>query len=198
MTKIRSGWRSSTLKNVFERTMVGFDLRKSSSLNNLFMTSYDDSVRYEEINEKYRTQMSGLNLFQSDPSKIPSLTTPVDARIIAFDLPTELVAYLSLGNVANPRPLPLENVDRGWEFMGFDVVDAITQTSAFYGFDRSPSNLKEIAKKAKLRFNGHGLIEDGETAVRAATFFDGLVREHAPFSPCGVWLKKQVQPGRSD
>lgn len=191
MTNIKSSWQSSTLKNFFERTIVGFDLRKNSSLNNLFMTSYDDSVRYEEINEKYQDQMTGLNLFHIDPSNIPSLMIPVDARIVAFDLPTEFVTCLSNGNVSNPQPLPLVRVNRGWEFMGFDVVDAITQTSAFYGFDRSPSDLKELSEKVRIQFNSHGLIENEETAVRAATFFDGLYWEHAPFSPCGVWLKQE-------
>jgi hypothetical protein len=175
-------------QNLFERTVVGFDLRKSSALNNLFMTSYDDSVRYEEINEKFQAQQSGINLFYIDPSAIPSLTIPVDARIIAFDLPAEFVTYLSSRNVSNPQPLPIINIDNGWEFMGFDVVDAMTQTSVFHGFNLSIS-LEEVMEKYSLRFNNHGLIDDMEVALRVAKFFDGLIPEHTPFVPCGVWLK---------
>ncbi|GHT96241.1 hypothetical protein AGMMS49545_20720 [Betaproteobacteria bacterium] len=180
-------------KHSFERTIVGFDLRKSSSLNNLFMTSYDDSVRYEALNESFQDQQSGLNLFYIDPSAIPSLTLPVDARIIAFDLPSEFVAYLSCRNVSNPQPLPTVDINNGWAFMGFDVVDAITQTSAFHGFDLTTS-LSEIIKKCSLRFNGHGLLDDREATVRSAEFFDDLIPEHAPFMPCGVWLKYPPAP----
>lgn len=189
MTNIRSGWRSSTLKKAFKRTVVGFDLRKSFSLNNLFMTAYDDSVRYEEFNEKYQNQLSGLNLFSVDPANIPLLEIPIDAAVIAFDLPTEFVAYLLNFTVSNPQPLPSVALGTDWQFMGFDVVDAITQTSAFYGFDRSPTDLEEIAKNLKFHFNGNGLIDSEEAALRVTLFFDNLVGEHAPFSPCGIWLK---------
>lgn len=189
MTNIKPGWRSSALKKPFERTIVGFDLRKKSSLNNLFMTSGGDSGQYEEILEKYQDQTNGLNLFPFDPSDIPSFTIPPDARVVAFDLPTEFVTYLSKGNVSNPQPLPQATVDKSWEFMGFDIVDAYTQISAFYGFDRSPSDLREISEKAEFQFNGHGLIDSVEASIKAAAFFDAMAVEHAPFSPCGVWLK---------
>jgi hypothetical protein len=177
-------------KNLFERTIVGFDLRKNSSLNSLFMTSYDQSVRYEEINEQFQDQQSGLNLFYIDPADIPSLEVPGDARIIAFDLPTEVVTYLSNGNVSNPQPLPRVNMGKGWKFMGFDVVDARTQTSAFHGFDLAIS-LSDVMKKYSFRFNSHGLIDDEEVAVKVAKYFDELISEHAPFMPCGVWLKQE-------
>lgn len=173
------------------RVIVGFDLRKNSSLDNLFMTSYDALVRYEEVNEKFQEQQSGLNLFYIDPSGIPSLVMPSDARIIAFDLPTEFVTSLSNRNVSNPQPLPVANIGKDWEFMGFDVVDARTQTSAFHGFDLTIS-LEGILEKYSLRLNSHGLIDEMVGAVNVAKFFDELVPEHAPFTPCGVWLKASV------
>ena len=190
MTSFRSGWRSQTLKSKFERTVVGFDLRKGDSLNSLFMTSYDELVRYEELNEQHQNELTGLNLFNIDPSKIPSLTIPIDGRVVAFDLPTKFVIYLSNGSVSNPQPLPAAWSSKSWEFMGFDVVDAITQTSALHGFDWSLSNLKKITEKLKLQFNSHGLIEDEDAALGAARFFDDFVEKHAPFAPCGIWLKK--------
>lgn len=177
--------------NLFERTIVGFDLRKNSSLNNLFMTSYDETVRYEEINEKYRNQQSGLNLFNIDPSHIPLFTVPVDARIVAFDLPVEFVNFLSSGNVSNPLPLPFIDINHGWKFMGFDVVDANTQTSAFHGFDKATTYVIEAMKKCSFIFNDHGLIDDTEAAARASIFFDSLIPEHTPFLPCGVWLRNE-------
>ena len=189
MTSIGSKWRASRLEPYFNRTIVGFDLRKGSSLNKLFMTSYDDSVRYEDLNEEHRDQMSGINLFYCDPSAQPLFTIPYDARIVAFDLPTTLVSCLLNGQVSVPFPLPSEKLDQDWQFVGFDVVDAITQTSAFYGFDRSTSDLGHLAEIFSIRFNSCGLIDDMEAAVRAATSFDDAIPEHAPFAPCGTWLK---------
>jgi len=191
MNPIRAGWKISTPLNALERTIVGFDLRKSPLLNNLFICSHDDSVRYEELIEKFQDKQSGINLFYIDPSDISSLTVPVDARIIAFDLPTQFVTYLSNGQVSNPQPLPNIRIDNGWRFMGFDVGDVITQISAFYGIDLTDSDLKAMTEKCALCFNAHGLIDDWETASRIAIFLDRLIPEHAPFMPCGVWLKNK-------
>lgn len=170
------------------RTLVGFDIRKSSSLNNLFMTSYDNEVRYEDIYEKFQDYQSGLNLFFDDPLSIPSLRVPQGALIIAFDLPTELVVRLSNGNVSCPQPLPKTNIQNGWSFAGFDVVDPITQTSAFHGFDLSIS-IEKLLKEYSTTLNRHKLLCDKGSAQEMVDVFDELIPEHAPFSHCGIWLR---------
>ncbi len=172
-----------------ERTLVGFDIRKSSSLNNLFMTSYDDTVRYEDIYEKFQDYQSGLNLFFIDPPSIPSLQIPQGALIIAFDLPTDLIVQLSSGNVSNPQPLPKVNIQDGWGFVGFDIVDPITQTSAFHGFDLALS-MEKLMEKHSISFNGHKLLCNVESAQKMVDIFDTLIPEHAPFSHCGIWLRE--------
>jgi hypothetical protein len=172
-----------------ERTVVGFDIRKSSSLNNLFLTSYDDEVRYEDIYEKFHEYRSGLSLFYVDPSSIVSLEMPLGARIIAFDLPTDLVLHLSSGNVSNPQPLPQIDINNGeWEFVGFDVVDPITQTSAFHGFD-PPLPVGKMMEGCSIDFNDHGLLKNIESALKVVEYCNVIVPEHSPFSACGVWLK---------
>lgn len=177
-------------KNLSKRKIVGFDLRRQSSLNRLYLTSYDDSVRYEDINEKYQEQQSGINLFFIDPTDIHSLILPDDARVIAFDLPVQRVVKLINGSVSTPEPLPTVNVDIGWDFMGFDIVDALTQTSVFHGFDITSAHLNEIIEKNSLRFNSHELIDEEDAAIAATGFCNNLMPEHAPFSPCGIWLKQ--------
>jgi hypothetical protein len=172
------------------RTLVGFDIRKSSSLNNLFMTSYDDTVRYEDIYEKFQDYQSGLNLFVVDPLIIPSLRIPSGALIIAFDLPTDVVVRLSNGNVSNPQPLPKDDIQDGWSFAGFDVVDPVTQTSVFHGFDLSFS-IEKLLNENLINLNKHRLLSDMGSAQVIANAFDTLIPEHAPFSPCGIWLKRQ-------
>ncbi len=168
-----------------ERTVIGFDIRKSSSLKNLFMTSYDNDVRYENIYENSREYRSGINLFFVDPSSISSLEFPLGARIIAFDLPTDLVVRLLRGNVSRPQPLPEIDMREGWDFVGFDVVDPMTQTSAIYGFSLRFSK-ENLIEDNHLILNSYGLIEDIRSAEKMAQLFDDLIPEHAPHSPLVV------------
>lgn len=178
------------LDSVFERTVIGFDLRRPTSLDRLFLTSYDEGVRYEEVYDRCQNNLSGINLFPCDPATIPSVSPPEEARVVAFDLPRKFVEYLSVGSVSNPSPLPcVGNSLATWGFMGFDVVDAITQTSALYGVDRNVADLQGICGQFNFHLNSHGLIDSCDTALQMAAFFDDSIAEHAPFAPCGVWLK---------
>jgi hypothetical protein len=180
------------MEKVTKRIVVGFDLRKESSLNNLYMTSYDEHVRYEDIYDELQDCINGLNLFFVEPSTINQLGMPGDARVIAFDLPDELVQCLLHGNVSPPYPLPKIDLKNEWDFIGFDVVDPITQTSAFHGFTPSIP-VERLIGDAELSFNSHGLLDDIEVALKVAIFCSENIPEHAPFSPCGIWLKKTKQ-----
>lgn len=174
-----------------KRTVVGFDIRRGSSLNNLFMTSYDEDTRYEYMYEELHNYQNGLNLFFVDPSDLESLEIPADARIIAFDLPADVVQCLLEGNVSNPQPLPKTDLRNGWDFVGFDVVDPITQTSAFHGFT-PPIPVERLIEDDVISFNNYGLLEDFESALKIANCCSEYIPEHAPFSPCGIWLKQTI------
>jgi len=176
-------------EKVAKRVVVGFDIRKSSSLNNVFMTSYDEDVRYEDIYDELRDYLNGLNLFFTEPSTIEMFDMPFDAQIVAFDFPDDVVQCLLHGNVSTPYPLPETDVQKGWEFAGFDVVDPITQTSAFHGFT-PPIPLEELCGDYAVSFNGFGLVDDFENAVKISSCCSQHIPEHAPFSPCGIWLKQ--------
>lgn len=190
MNKIRTNWQLSGPHDLSARTVVGYDLRRSSSLIKLFLTSFNDSARYEEINERYRDKQSGINLFYEDPADAKLFKIPADARIIAFDLPTEYVIYLSKGNFSSPEPLPKRFVVADWSFVGFDVVDVLTQASAFHDFDLHDSDISNIASACGINLNKIGLIDNQESAIATAAYFDAHIPEHLPFMPCGVWLKK--------
>ncbi len=170
-----------------KRIVVGFDIRKSTSLANVYMTSYDEDTRYEDIYEGLRTYQNGLNLFYVDPFYLmpPEITT--NARVVAFDLPEDVVQSLLEGNVSTPQPLPKANLKNKWDFIGFDVVDPITQTSAFHGFTPSRS-VEQI--DCTVSFNNYGLLDDFGTALKVANYYSDHIPEHAPFTPCGVWLKQ--------
>jgi hypothetical protein len=189
MTHTQKLWNATTLTEQFDRTIVGFDLRRPSSRHKLFMTSYDETVRYEDIYETHAAYLSGINLFSDDPFNIPSLTFLDGAEVVAFDLPTELIKLLLTASVSNPLPLPISGVDPRWQFAGFDVVDSFTQTSAFYGVDRTPLELKVLIQENFFEFNEHGLLPEAKLAIKASKYFDEILKEHAPFSPCGIWLR---------
>lgn len=151
------------------------------------MTSHDEDRRYEEINELHAASLSAMNLFAADPSGMSSLSLPSDSRVIAFDLPVACLAKLSAGNVSAPAPLSMEVLDPGWEFIGFDIVDPYTQTSALGGFGEGARRI--VAGEVPLAVNGFGLVDDFAQASQAAVQCDALLPEHAPFVPAGVWLK---------
>jgi hypothetical protein len=186
-------WRSTRLTSSFLRAVIGFDLRRMKSLQRLFLTSYNDKVRYEEVMEAYESQLSVMNVFPIDPTNMASLTIPADGCIVAFDLPVDYLAYLAKGNVSNPPSLPITSLDSNWHFMGFDVVDPRTQSSALNEFELPKHVLSEGgADHGQLSLNDHGLIVRPEEALRAAIFFDEKFPEHRPFVPCGIWLKVQA------
>lgn len=172
-----------------KRTVVGFDIRKSSSLNKLFLTSYDENVRYENIYESLQEYISPINLFFIDPAYISELEIQRDSLIIAFDLPNEVVDSLLNGNVSAPRPLPEINIHEGWDFVGFDVVDPYTQTSALYGFG-SQFAAEKLVEECSIVFNEHGLLKNIENSLKLSRLYDNLIPSHSPFSPCGIWLKQ--------
>ncbi|MES2740073.1 MAG: hypothetical protein V4754_03875 [Pseudomonadota bacterium] len=187
---MRNGWNANSLKgSLFERVIVGFDVRKNTSLNNLSMTSWNESIRYESLYENCEAKLSGMNLFSTDPIYLSSISFPKNSAIIAFDLPSPYVNFLSSGSVSIPDSLSLQDLSERWELVGFDIVDAITQTSALHGFERSASESDQVNKKLNFSLNKHGLVPDIDVAVKGAIFFELLIAEHAPFSPCGVWLK---------
>jgi hypothetical protein len=187
-----NSWNLPRPMNYLDRTVVGFDLRKKSSLSNLTMTSYDENVRFEEINEKYEFQhdvQNSMNLFFIDPSKIESLILPADSLIIAFDLPTEFVQTLLNGNISRPSPLPNFQLDGEWFFAGFDIIDPINQMSIFHDFDGIEEKLNFAKQEFNLKLNEYGLVTDLENSIKGSEYFDTLIYEHAPFIPSGVWLK---------
>lgn len=182
-------WRASTLLNNFERTVIGFDLRKCSAIESYYLTSYDEDIRYEEIYENSQEFQTGMGLFWMMPSTIQSLIIPKSAQLLAFDLPSSFVEALSISNVSNPQPVQKNELSINWKFIGFDIADAYTQTSAFHGFDFSKFELMKILHENHISQNKYKLIDTAETAIRSASIFDDLLPEHGPFSPVGIWLK---------
>jgi hypothetical protein len=185
MSTYRASWKSSKLEGEFSRRIIGFDIRRNAE--NLFMTSYDENARHEDINNQYFDKMSAMNIFNCNPNNFPGIIIPDEARILAFDMPSEFVEILCAGKLSNPGVLPQIDISIGWNFLGFDVVDPFTQTSAIHGFDGFW--LKFNCDK-NYKINKNGLISNDEDSVKICTDFDILIKEHAPFVPCGIWINQ--------
>ncbi len=184
------GWQSSMLHSPFERALIGFDLRKAGSVAQLYLTSYDEDVRFEGLMETSERFLSAVNLFRTDPTDIPSIKLPPNARIVAFDLPVEYLRHRERGTVSTCPKIDMEVLGDDWTFIGFDIVDPITQSSAFSQVAMSHGDRPNGISAIGFSRNNYGVIDDQDAALKAAMYFDSLIREHAPFVPCGVWLKK--------
>lgn len=186
---IKGDWRACNQTIPFRRVVVGFDLRKNDTLQRIFLTSYNENVRYEEFLEMHDNYLSAMNIFACDPSGIPFVDMPENARIIAFDLPVDYVNKLVQGGVSVPVLTPIDIVEKSWQFLGFDVVDPITQSSGLDEtlFVNDSSNDRE--NREALVLNENGLVDKSDVALKLAAAFDLKIPEHMPFVPCGVWLK---------
>lgn len=169
-----------------ERTIIGYDIRKPEAISAIKITSYNEDARYESIYDCNGIELSGINLFIVDPSKIPTLEIPENGRIIAFDLPTSFVISAQKSNVSVPLMLPWFEEMTEWKFLGFDLMDVRTQLSALelYVLDEGAQILD-----MPIEVNEYGLIENVRDAERFSHLLNNKYSEHAPFIPAGVWLK---------
>jgi hypothetical protein len=169
------------------RILIGFDIRKSGILA-FFMTSYDPSVRHEMIYDDYQAFLNGCNFFYCDPTTIASLKLPSNSYIVAFDLEEKVIKASKNRSYSVLDPLP-EKVDLAeWFFLGFDIVDIVTQTSALYGFDGEV--FRTFLDNHHCVLNQYGLFNDQDQTKMLIKSFDLLFPEHAPFSCAGIWLKQ--------
>lgn len=175
-------------KNI-SRTIVGYDLRRKP-INIIFMSSYDEERRYEELLESNRKYLSAMNLFNEDPSFIETITLPDECEIIAFDLPDFFLKVFLSGNVSTPgHAVPITHLPLDWNFIGFDVIDPYTQNSVFDDISFGISCEEWMCYRDSFRNTKYGLISDFEQALILSIIADGVIHEHKPFIPSGVWLK---------
>jgi len=168
-----------------QRVIVGYDIRKPSALCAVYLTSYDDDMRYEQIYDPYQELLSCINLFTADPSDhIESLHA--DALIVAFDLPRAYVDSAAEDNVSVPPSLQAFERPANWRLLGFDVVDPRTQTSVLDMLRRH--EVRNAPRTHGCR-NLHGLFDTAEEALETLPCLEKMVPEHKPLQLCGVWLK---------
>lgn len=178
-------WSAHELRPGYVRSIAGFDLRLWPAAEKN-MATIDAEVWPRVSSIGSTSDQNGLNLFD----RAIEGRVPAQAIQAAFDFPQELIRALASTFGVVAAPIEYMKSAAGWEFLGFDIVDARTQSSAFYSFDWSPSELSDLLRQLSLTLNVAGLIEDEAVAIRASAEFDTVVKEHAPFAPCGVWVQR--------
>jgi len=174
-------WSSETLQAGYARCVVGFDARQPRTEQSPASLSPVAWQRAELDQADDGSFANGFNLFIAVE---PLLALHGGIQVVAFDLPMSLTDVVLSTFGLCPLPLPSLNE---WSFLGFDIVDPRTQSSAIYDFS--------MAAAHEIRMNENGLIEDEVSAIKAAVLAESMIPEHAPFCPCGVWVKKTNRVG---
>jgi|GEM_PF-6854863 len=199
-------WSTDFLTEGYEKSIIGFDVRVKPSIDQqdrseipYLGTWYDKPsirltidplvwpslVNYDEPGEH-----NGFDLLDNIPVKPEGCQPEREKVLVAFDLPTEFAKKLA--PTFGLKLIPMETISFGesFEFCGFDVVDPSTTSSIFYSFNWDEYEIVQILKKGSLKLNSWGIIDNEKDAIEASKAFDKKIPEHAPFAPCGIWIKK--------
>ncbi len=183
---------ASSLIFGYPRYIVGFDFRMGKQDRDTFPATIDNQIWPRHMVDHASLDENGFNLFDGPLEKITAVQPRIDSVLVAFDLPEIFVDALAATFGIVPLPVNLLSASRAWIFLGFDVVDARTQSSGIYSFDWTEEEFACIIKKLSLQLNKNGLVDNEVNAINAAIFFDLIVKEHAPFAPCGVWVNRKI------
>ena len=194
------------LKRGYRRAIIGFDLRAVPSYTPprseiQWLGSWFDTARPRLSADQFVWTRFWEPIEESDFApfglaytpdvlnsgiKTTSLWALHDSVLVAFDMPVSWIEWRmgSLAGITDLSDIPTE-----FKFSGFDVVDSwFIDGSGLYSFDRSKEDMLKIMAVTKGDLNSLGLIDDEEAALRAARYFSKKIPDHAPFSPCGIWL----------
>lgn len=183
-----SKWSAASLMAGYPRCAVGFDFRVWMQDQRTLPATLDNQVWLRHLVEDSLLEVNGINLFDGPLEQINAVQLPKNSIRVAFDLPAALVNTLASTFGIVRLPLSLLTVDKGWMFIGYDIVDARTQSSGFYSFDWTKAEFASICSRLDLRLNNVGLVDNESLAIKSAIFFDLIVSDHAPFGPCGIWV----------
>lgn len=206
-------WSSRDLSKNYDRTLVGFDFRTTPSpynpprsaieyLGNWYdkktiRATVDGTVWpsvYDIRESRYSNEYGLANRCDEldiivEKSRSGSLPSGV---VTAFDMPTSWVDFDQNRKTHRNSALCSEYFKTDYRFVGFDIVDAwgFIDGSALYSFDWNVSEIEAILQEASVELNEWGLSQDSDESIRLSLQFDKFIPEHAPFTPCGIWLSE--------
>ena len=196
-----SAWSAASLKARYRRALVGFDLRvpsipvlqplKIRNPSGLEITSKTMTLDPElwglADGATYDADRNGVNLIDQPSEDLFDGKAPLGAVLVAFDIPHSLFAELA--RTFGFRDLHQDGLPhKPWKFLGFDVADIRTQSSALYSFDLTEAEQGELRKSVPFPLNEHGLLNRDSDAIAMCVKSDVVIPGHAPFAPCGVWM----------
>lgn len=181
-------WTAKSLDKDYKRSFIGYDLRIRDEGNSPKTLSPEVWERHACLQDiTFDHEINGLNLLVSCEDVIKFAEV---AKLVAFDIPSQLAD--SISHTFGLRPL--EQIDTpvqgNWKFLGFDIVDPRTQSSALHDFPGCDASIDSVAK------NKSGLIDDISQSIILSIESDRVFKEHAPFVPCGVWVFRAKRGGR--
>lgn len=81
-----------------------------------------------------------------------------------------------------------------WQFLGYDVADAWLLSGIWHcGFEMG-LDVERLDQDYYALLNCHGLFDELARAVAFSRAINPLAREHAPFTPYGVWIHASSVP----
>lgn len=177
-------WTVKNLSADYKRSFIGYDVRIKDgyvSPKTLSPEIWPKNELLDGISLELET--NGLNLLNSCRSVSGLLSS---SALVAFDIPEQLAN--SISHTFGLQPSEQAEVPKKgeWEFLGFDIVDPRTQSSALYDFPGFDNITNSVFK------NKSGLIDDISQSINLSIAFDLAIKEHAPFVPCGVWIFKAM------
>lgn len=175
-------WTVINLSDDYKRKFIGYDIRIKNYSNAPNTLSSEIWPRHEFLEDiSLGLETNGLNLLNSCGNVSDLLET---SELVAFDIPAQLADSISQTFGLKPSEQAEVPAQGGWQFLGFDIVDPRTQSSAIYDFSDYGSIIASVLK------NKYGLIDDISQSIKLSIEFDCAIKEHAPFVPCGVWVFK--------
>jgi hypothetical protein len=199
-----SGWLANSLASHYERALVGFDFRlpKIPALQPLKISNPRDSEKAlkaatldpelwktSELGD-YDFERNGINFMDQATAELYDARVPPKVALVAFDIPDTLFAQLE--ETFGLRALDAKRVflNPNWRFLGFDIADIRTQSSALYSFDLTETEQNKLREAVPFPLNEWGLVNQESDAIATCTKFDDVIHAHAPFAPCGVWMAR--------
>jgi hypothetical protein len=207
--KSSKSWTSAGLLPGFERKVAGYDARHAVAAIEVqppglvaaklidietrrwCPAAIDPAVWPRIAAGEREADCNGLNLFPTLSMANEVLGLEPDGVLVAFDFPSGLIE--SVATTFGLNALTEAEITSSWKFLGYDIVDIRTQSSAMYSFDWTRDEWIAICESVKFAFNRFGLVQEEALAISQATEFDEKVREHAPFAPCGVWIRSAAR-----
>ncbi len=183
-----SPWSAASLMAGYPRSVVGFDFRVWMQDQGNCRATIDNRVWSRQPIQDCLLATNGINLFDGSVAQFSRIKAPRDSIRVAFDLPTALVKTMASTFGIVPLVPSVLSPDKGWKFIGYDIIDARTQSSGLYSFDWTKTEFASMRSRLSLDLNSRGLVDDELLAIKCAIFFDTQVTEHAPFAPCGIWV----------